>query len=659
MKNKVKISQDQQRAVAHLSAKEANREKRTVPVLLSTGQRGVRYDFWEDTRYFEELSLEPGHVRIRPTLPLLDNHRVSTDTHLGIVRNVTLYNGELRGEAHFDKHPLALQRFESVADGFIEDNSIGYRVYKYERVGEAQDPFDPLKNIPILRAVDWEPKESSLVPIGFDTEAKFKREDEAVQRTVEIQIETRQNSEVKKMPDDQNVETPQVTAENVIREVAAATVTPAPAAPVDLDSIRAEVAKAERDRVSEILRVCTATNRSDLASDFISRGVTIDEVNREILREIEKTNFRAESPIVSAHISVGKSDIEKRNEGMVNAILHRVNPSVYQLNDNGRSYRGLTLLDMAREAIGSNSRDREGIIQRAFMTTSNFKHVLNTVAERTLQDQFRVAPRTFEPIVRRGLVNDFRPVGRTRLTDMSGLVKIPEHGEFKAAEITDVNGAQVRVETYGRKFSLTRQAIINDQLDAFDEIPRMVGRKAATLESKLVYSIIKSNPIMSDGYALFSAQHGNLAGTPAALSDASITAALLAYRGQVTEDDEEFIDVAPKFLVIPPALEATALRLMSTINPTTTDDINLYSGRFRIISEPRLSAAAGGSDTAWYLFPYKDDIDTIDLVNLRGFEGIQVEEIEAENILGVTWRAFYDVGAAPIEWRGVYKNAGA
>lgn len=648
---KVKVNPDQQRVLLPLKGREANREDRSVPVLLSTGQRGVRYDFWTDTRYFEELSLEPGHVRLRESLPLIDNHYVSTDSHLGIVRNITLAGNELRGTAYFDKHALAAQRFESVADGFITDNSIGYRVYRYERVADAPDPFDPLKNIPVLRAVDWEPKESSLVAVGFDTDAKFNRamtDRPSKEHMLEIMVD---NTRGEPMADNEKA------VENI---TPAAQVTAAPVA-IDTEKLRAEAAAQERTRVAEILKVCQTLKRDDLAAGFIERGSSIEAVNAELIRVLAETNYRSEKPLTPSNISVGKESSEKRDEGIFNAILHRVNPSKYELQDIGREWRGMSLVDYAREFLPESQRrgSPEDIVKRSFMTTSNFKNLLGNVAERTLQDQFRSVPRTFEPFVRRGLVNDFKPVGRTRLTDMSGLVRIPEHGEFKAAEITDVNGQPLRVETYGRKFSLTRQAIINDDLGAFDQLPAMIGRKAATLESQLIYSILKSNPVMNDGLALFSTGHGNLAATPAALTDDSLSAALLAYRGQTTEDDEEFIDISPRYLLVPPALEATALRLMATINPVETANVNLYAGRFQIIVEPRLSAAAGGSDTAWYLMPSKADIETIELANLRGAEGIQIEQVDAEDILGVTWRAYYDVGASAIEWRGMYKNAGA
>jgi len=646
--NKVKISLDQCRSQAFLTSNQTNREARSVPVLLSTGQRGIRFDWETGTRFFEELSMDPAHVRLRETVPLMDNHNRSTESHLGIVRDISLRNGQLRGTTYFDSHELANKRFESVAGGFLTDTSIGYRAYKYERVSDAPDPFDPLKNIPVLRVVDWELLENSLVAVGFDSEAKFNRSeapasaniyDVQVNRSIENKNETAKK-EVKQMPPE-NIDVPKTPE-------------------IDMEKLRAEIATQERSRVSEILQVCRGLKREELAQGFIESGSSIAEVNSDLVRKLSESNYQPAAPVTSRPLVViGESADSKRDSAMMNALLNRANPSMYKLEDMGRAYRGYSLLDLAREFSDVKAGPADLILTRALMTTSSFKNLLNTVAERTLQDQFKSVPRTFEPFVRTGLVNDFKPVGRSRLTDMAGLIKIPEHGEFKATEISDTEGQTVRVETFGRKFGITRQAFINDDLGAFDELPKMIGRKAATLESKLIYSILKSNPVLNTGYALFSVTHGNLAGTPAALSDASLTAAMLAYRGQTTEDDEEFIDVAPRYLLVPPALEATARKIMATINATAIGDLNLYSGAFQIIVENRLAAAAGGSDTAWYLMPDRSEIETIELVNLRGFEGIQIQQSESDDILGVNWKAYYDVGASPIEYRGMYKNAGA
>ena len=75
--------------------------------------------------------------------------------------------------------------------------------------------------------------------------------------------------------------------------------------------------------------------------------------------------------------------------------------------------------------------------------------------------------------------------------------------------------------------AITRQVLINDDLDAFTRIPAMYGNSIAQLESDVVWGIITSNPAMADGTALFHANHKNLAGTGAALAVDAVGAAVI------------------------------------------------------------------------------------------------------------------------------------
>jgi len=60
---------------------------------------------------------------------------------------------------------------------------------------------------------------------------------------------------------------------------------------------------------------------------------------------------------------------------------------------------------------------------------------------------------------------------------------------------------------------ITRQTLINDDLDAFTRIPAMYGNSIAQLKSDVVWGVITSNPAMADGKALFDASHKNPAAT--------------------------------------------------------------------------------------------------------------------------------------------------
>ncbi len=89
---------------------------------------------------------------------------------------------------------------------------------------------------------------------------------------------------------------------------------------------------------------------------------------------------------------------------------------------------------------------------------------------------------------------------------------VSESGEFKRGTLGE-SKESYKVKTYGRVVAITRQTLINDDLDAFTRIPAMYGNSIAQPESDVVWGIITANPAMADGNALFHTTHKNLAGT--------------------------------------------------------------------------------------------------------------------------------------------------
>ena len=76
---------------------------------------------------------------------------------------------------------------------------------------------------------------------------------------------------------------------------------------------------------------------------------------------------------------------------------------------------------------------------------------------------------------------------RVQLGEAPHLLEVGESGEFTYGTMGE--GREVyALLTYGRIIGITRQTLINDDLDAFTRIPSAFGASAADLESDLVYS---------------------------------------------------------------------------------------------------------------------------------------------------------------------------
>jgi len=237
---------------------------------------------------------------------------------------------------------------------------------------------------------------------------------------------------------------------------------------------------------------------------------------------------------------------------------------------------------------------------------------------------------------------------------------VAEGAEYKYAQVGE-RGETVQLATYGKLFSLTRQTIINDDLDAFSKIPMRMGRAAIRTIGDLVYAILTGNPTMSDGVALFHANHSNLAGTGTVISTASTDALRVAMAKQTAGGGPLNIRLA--YLLTPVSLEGTARVVAnsefevgatsSTKNNTTP---NSMRGLFEVVSDARLDTA---SATAWYGAANSGATDTIEVSYLDGNQTPTLEQQGGWEVDGVDFKVRMDAGVAALDYRTMQKNPGA
>jgi phage major head subunit gpT-like protein len=247
---------------------------------------------------------------------------------------------------------------------------------------------------------------------------------------------------------------------------------------------------------------------------------------------------------------------------------------------------------------------------------------------------------------------------RAQLGEAPQLEKVNENGEFKHGTMGE-GSENYRIHTYGKIIGITRQAIINDDLSAFTRVPFMFGVQAANLESDLFWAIMTNNAAMGDGDALFHTNHSNLAGSGAVISTTTLSAARVAMMTQKGLDGSTTISVTPTHLVVPAAIMTTAQQNVTAIvgkNATKISDVNPFAGALEVVAEPRLDL---DSAISWYVFSNANLIDMVEIATLDGTRGPELTTEEGFDIDGMRVRAYYDIGGAPIDYRGFYKNPGA
>jgi hypothetical protein len=649
-----------------------NEADNSVDVVWTTGSRVRRYDWYNDTQYEEELVVTPEAVDmsrfVAGTVQVLDGHRVhgGVSAIMGVATRGSIEAGQGLATLRLSTRDEMAGIVADIKAGIIRSISFGYIVTKYE-ITRAIDRTDGI-NMPLYRAVGWQPYEISFVTVPADANAST-REQPSNGAPCEF-IRARAHS------------SPSTTQENSMPTAdnqsgaAATTVAPAdttraaPAAVVDNGAAVAQAATDATTRAADITELCTRHGVSQLAVGMIRAGNTVDQARTAVLEELAR-NDAARGGHQNVRVQVVGSEFEVRMAGIQEAIMHRVSAAT-TLTDNGRQYRGMSLLEIGRDFLQAHGRETRGMSKMQLATemlnfrsgmhsTSDFSTLFANVANKRLRNAYDENAGTYAMWARRAPnAPDFKNINVAQLSGAPDLLQTNEHGEFKYGTMTDA-GESYAVVTYGRIVSLTRQSIVNDDLRAFDRLVGAFGNSARRLENRLVYSQLTANGAMSDAVALFHATHGNLGtGAGSALQFSALSTARAAMRKQKGLQSEE-LNLAPNFLIVPTDLEQTAYQLTSSnYVPAKQTDVNEFRQGGRTALEPIVEPLLdGASATAWYLASNNGQIDTVEYCYLDGAEGPVIESENGFDVDGVSYKCRLDFAAKTIDHRGLYKANGA
>ncbi|QFG38671.1 peptidase U35 [Paracoccus pantotrophus] len=592
---------------ATLAPATADPEARTVEVVWSTGAPVRRRDM--AGQYMERLSLAPEAVDLSRLegASVLDAHRqTAVRDVLGSVRSAAVDGKRGTALIQFSARPEVEPVWQDVLAGILRHVSVGYSV---------EDWVENTENgARVLTAVRWTPHEISLVPTPADPGAHIRMETEMTDTTTQEAVDTARTTETR------------AEANAEIRSIA-------------------RIAGLDQSWVD---------GQIDAAAD----ADTARRAAFEALAKRSAPSIRTEQ--VRVEMGESQDDPALRTRQMGEALYARINPR-HELSEPARRYAYSTPVDMAKELLtlrgeSTMALSPASLVTRALHTTSDFPIILGDTVGRVLRDAYQAAPSGIRRLGRQTTARDFRAVNKIMLGEAPLLEKLNEHGEIKAGTMAEAREAY-KVETWARKIGITRQVLVNDDLGAFADLARRMGQAAAETEARILVTLLEAGsgngPTMSDGKTLFHADHGNKAGTGAAISDATLSAARLALRTQKGIEDRT-IRVTPRNLLVPPALETTAEKWLASIAPATAADVNPFSGSLSMVVEPRLSSA-----TRWYVTADPGEIDGLEFAYLSGAEGPQVESRSGWDVDGVEIRVILDFGAGFIDHRGWFMNAGA
>lgn len=629
--------------------KKVDTTTRSVVVSFSSETPYVR-DSWFDEPWIEVLDHSEEAVDLSRLLngaPVLYNHsRWESSDRLGVVEKAWLEDGRGYAELRFSNRADVDGVWQDIEDGILKNVSVGYAIHERQLAREAKDgPSE-------YRVTRWEPMEISIVDIPADPTVGVGRSKET---GTEYRITAVEDGE---MPDQKEI--PEVEQ----RVVQAAE--PAPA-PVDVEAVRQKALAAEKSRRFKVRHIFQAfADRAGVveAMDSALDDPAVDETRaREVLLEVLG---RGAEPLndVSARIETGESQFQKFHRGAESALLIRAGLAQ---NDERNEFRGLSLHDLARRSlelrgVRTSGLDRMDLIGRAFThSSSDFPTILANVASKAMLKGWEENAETFEAWTARGSLPDFKIAHRVDLNLFPSLPEVPEGGEFSYGTIGE-RGETIQLATYGRLFSITRQAVINDDLSAFSRIPTKMGRAAKRTIGSLVYAVLTNNDLMSDGIPLFDAQHGNI-GTAAAPTTASFDEARTLMATQKDPDSyaDGGLNIRPSYVLAPVALEGAISVVLASEREVTASNRNNTTpnsvrGMATLITDARLDA---DSTTAYYFAANPSTYDGIEVSYLDGNSSPMMEQQRGWNVDGTEFKVRIDAGVKALDYRTFVKNAGA
>ncbi len=429
-------------------------------------------------------------------------------------------------------------------------------------------------------------------------------------------------------------------------------------------------AATESKRIAGIRKVC-AGKHTEIEARAIEEGWSVTKTELAVLRierpkapdqQASQPVYRREVLEAACCLSVGL-DETKLLKAYGERTLNAADP-----------LRHIGLRELVAECARMEGHDIPRVFGdgtatiRAGFSTMSLPGILENVMNKTLLAAYESTPIAAFDLCSIGTVSDFKEISRYRLLGTGGFEKVAPDGELKHGKLSDQKYSN-KADTYGQILALTRQDIINDDLNAFMDIPRQMGRSGGESIDDLFFTLLLRNA------SFFSSANGNLlTGPDTKFGPEALTIAKTTFRKQKAgpgskAKDQKPINIRPEFLVVPVELETDAELLMGSAQlmidaqgtPTKIPVDNPHRNKYRVISSPHLSDSyyQGASGSAWYLFANPNVLPAFEIVFLNGRRTPVIERVEMPpNVLGMGFRSYIDFGVNSQDPRAAVKVTG-
>ena len=562
----------------------------------------------------EPIVIDLAGMKYNQKIPIVMGHEYTLASILGQATSVRAENGRLYVEGEIlAESDLAKQVTALAEKGFAWQASVGADVMRHQKVaaGEQVTVNGQVFNGPVRIVKASKLREVSFVTLGADdaTSARI-----AAEEAEELLMAESAN------------ETPAEVTETPV-EATATVVVDAP-----------KVDTAESDALKATIETLTkkVDDMQKVISTRESRAPAVHVVEEVKNDKVIEAALCLQGGLPNADKAFDARTLEAADKVRRTTSISEVLIEAARAN----GYTGSSRISAA---------NAEPVLKAAF-ATHDISNLLGALVNKFLLNGFNAVESSWQDISAVRSVNDFKAINLLRLNGDMKFRKVGNAGELKVAQASDTRRS-VAADTYGISTQLTRQDMINDDLNALSQIPQRMGRGAALAMNEAIWTEFQSSN--SSYYQAATAAAGN------ALSLSSLKTATTAFR-KLNDPDGNPLGIAPRVLLVPPELEITAAELMTSAllisgNTTKEPNANVLQGRYRVVVSNYLTSAS-----TWWLAADSVDLPALDVVFLNGQQAPTIEQVAPDyQLLGVAIRGFFDFGVTKSESLSCYRMATA
>ncbi len=699
-----------------------DRDERTFRLSFSSEEP---YNRWFGPEILDHTDGCVDFSRLNSNPVVLFNH--NRDVILGRINRAWVENGRGEAEITFDADDEAEKICKKVKSGTLKGVSVGYLVDSWEEVMPNKQSSDGRFTGPCSIAKRWTPYEISIVSVPADPTVGIGRSDDSGTRLRQLQYKqllkeelkmtreqmlARMNEILTAANDRAMTAAEQAEFDRLKRSVELMDLSDPAGAGMSGQGSRAKGPKddgdgdvdgsdgdgsdgdhsdssaddddekkakdaakkalaAERLRVRQIHEMCRSFGIDP--REFLDNGDSVEKVRAAVLDQL----IQSGAPIRSG-VRVTDDEGDKFRRAATDALIMRSGMDLERPADGARNFMGMQFRDLAIECLQmdgccENGLNRRGsdelyaMLQRSFFTPeSTFPAILDNTIEKAYREGHKKASVTFDRITKKGTLSDFKIHNNYYIAGPVGeFLEVPESGELKHDVFRDDHLPTRQLRTYGRQFTLSRKAFIDDDIGLVTSLPARYAASARKTINKQVYSILVNNPAIYDGVPLFHSAHKNLLKTGTGVTQEAMQTMIMALANQRDQFGEAII-INPAILVVPSGMQFDMYTLFNspaihtTENTQAVNPLYQYRDQLEVVEDPTINSLCGGMGNVmpWWLLGAAGDTEFIEVDYLNGQEIPNIRRMETPGQLGFVWDLYLDWGISVMDFRGGVKNPG-